>query len=150
MGCTQLGLSCAAPCRAACCLLCWAALPVWLSKWSSQLLIQQPLTHLCMGHPQISQLAVLAVSSPIIPAAWLVLGISWDQGPCLSALLTSLGNWSLTSASRNRPARLCSGGCRKEHPPLRPAASSQRQSLGLLPPHGPSPLMMSAHPSVCH
>lgn len=59
-------------------------------------------------------------------------GCLLGSGACLSALLTSLGNWSLASASRDCPAHLCTEGYREEHPPLGPVASSQRQRLGLL------------------
>lgn len=57
---------------------------VWFGKWSSppQSLVQQPLIHLRVEHPKSDQAHKPGpVFSPLLPTVWLILGVSWGQGP---------------------------------------------------------------------
>lgn len=63
--------------------------------------------------------------------------------PGVRGLSVLLIPWSLASTSRDCLTCLCTRECREEHPPLGPAACSERQSLALLP-HDPPLLMTSA------
>lgn len=132
----RLKLCCSVPC----CLLPPLLGPLYLCDLTSgplflSLSFNSPLRHLCMEHPksdQLTNLALFPVPSCLVPSSyWMSPGVS-GLSQCSAH---TPGNWSLTSASRDCLARLYTGRCREEHPPLGPAASSQRQSPGLLSSH---------------